>query len=290
MGSSKESVQTTNTTQSLSEDQQKILSLAMGGIEDFAANPPGRYQGGTVSDFTDAQRWGQSQALGGAANQDAIARSAKNTSDYWLSGNVWDPANNVGLQGAVDAATRAVTDNYHDNVTQGVRDTFQGAGQQFGGSRQNLSEANAANYYLRNVGDVASKVINQNYQTNVNAQLQALGLTGATQKAQTAGAATTSAVGDVQQAHEQELLDAQVNNWNYDQLKSYLQSEALISLMSGIPGGGTTSTSRGSTTGGNQATGALGGAASGAALGSTFGYGGTALGAGLGGLLGYLQK
>lgn len=278
----------TQTTQSvLSPEQRELMDLAMPGVRSFAATVPKRYQGSGVAGFDPAQQQGQEMALQAAGAQGTVADNAANTSNYWTSGNVWDPANNPALKGAVDAAVRPVTEQYNETVMPAIRGGAMQAGQQFGGSRRGVAEGLAARDYTRNVGDTASKVVNDNYQTNVNAQLRALGLAPTTQAALTQPAVTTSGVGDVRQALQQALLSENVSNFNYDQLAPFLQSKELMSLLTGLPGGSTVST--GSVPSGNPLTGALGGAMSGASLGSAIMPGiGTGLGAAAGGLLGWL--
>lgn len=288
-GSKTQPTQTTSTQQVLSPEQQQIMQLAMPGIKQFAANVPQRYQGNTVAGFTDAQTQGQNMVLGSAGAQQGIADNAADTSNFYTSGDIWNPSSNPNLQGAIDASVRPITENYQQVVEPGLRDEFTGAGQEFGGSRRNIAEGNAANSYMRNVGDTASKVAESEYNTNVDAQLKALGLTPQTASLQTAPGVTTSGVGDVQQAMNQANIGANVSNFNYDQLAPFLQSQELMSLLQGLPGGGTTSTSTGNNPGTNPGMSALGGAASGAALGGSLGGPiGAGVGALGGGLYGYL--
>lgn len=284
MSSSSQPTQTTQ--QNLSSEQQQVLNLAMPGINSFAASVPQRYQGETVAQFTAPQQAGQAQALNAAGTQDSLAQTGANASNFLMS-NLWDPANNVGLNSAIDAAVRPITENYQQVVQPGIRDEMQAAGQQFGGSRRGVAEVNSGNSYLRNVGDTAATVAQNEYGANLDAYTKALGLLPQTQAAQTAGAVTTSGVGDVQQNQAQQNINANVAGYNYDQLAPFLQSQELVSLLSGIPGGGVTSV--GSTAQPNTATSVLGGAAAGASLGSLLGPVGGAGGAGLGALLALLK-
>jgi hypothetical protein len=94
-------------------------------------------------------------------------------------------------------------------------------------------------------------------------------------------------VGDVNQAMNQALINQKVGNFNYDQMAPFLQSQDIMSLLSGMPGGSTQTTASGPQK--NMLTGTLGGAASGASLGSMFGPMGTAAGAGIGALLPWIR-
>lgn len=275
------------TTHDLSPQQSEILGLAMPGVRNFAATVPQRYQGTTIAPFDPLQTQGQNQVLGAAGTQGTLATSGANANDFLL-GNIWDPASNPNLQGAIDAAIRPVTQRYQTVVKPGLRDEFAGAGQVFGGSRRNIAEAQGARDYLNTTSDTASKVVQGQYENNLNAYIKGLALLPQTQAAQLTPGLTTSGVGDVRQGMAQKLLGQDVANFNYDQLAPFLQSKELLALLQGIPGGSTTTTANNPGT--NPVTGALGGAASGAALGSMVMPGiGTAAGAGIGALLSFLK-
>lgn len=279
-GAPKETTQTTRVE--LSPEQKQLLSLAMPGVKQYAATVPQRYQGNTVAGFDPAQMAGQERALAGSQAQDTLAGNAAGTSNFYLGGDIWNPGSNQNLQGAINAATRPLTEAYTENVLPGIGLDAESTGN-FGGSRHGVAEGIASRGYLNAVGDTSSKIAQNEYETNLNAQLKALGLLPQTQAAQTAGAITESGVGDVRQGLSQAQLDAAIGGFNYDQLAPFLQSKDIIGLLGALPGGSTTATASGPTTGPLQA---LGGAAAGASLGSAILPGvGTGVGAGLGALL-----
>src|SRR5262245_31539437 len=229
-----------------------------------------------------------------------------------------NPATNPILQGAITAATRPITQQLTESILPNIRSEAQLAGQ-FGGSRQGIAEGLAAGRALDAIGATGANLAQQTYGTNVGAiqaargqdigaetsrygtdvnaaaaadRLQAenisraLGLTPTISEAQLAPARTVGGVGDVRQAMAQALLGERVGNFNYDQLAPFLQSKEILALMAGLPGG--TSISTATTPKPNPFLTALGGAATGAGLGSTFGPIGTGVGALGGGLLGLL--
>ena len=278
---------TQTSTYQFSPEQRQLMDLAMPGVRDFAATVPQRYGSSTIAGADPLQTAGQEMALGAAGTQGQLASSGA-TANNFLLGDIWNPSSNSNLQGAIDATVRPITENYQQVVRPAIRDNFEAAGQQFGGSRRNIAEGLAANSYMRNVGDASSKLVQNEYDTNINAQLKALGLLPQTQAAQMAPALTTSGVGDVRQALAQALLGEQVGNFNYDQLAPFLQSKEIMSLLARIPGGTTVST--GNNASPNMAMSTLGGAASGASLGSIAGPPGMAVGAGIGALLPWLTR
>lgn len=289
MGNSTPS-QTTNTTKvDLSPEQQQILQYAMPGVQSYAASVPQRYDGSTVAAQTAPQLAGQQSALGAAGTQGTLATNAANANNNLLT-NIWDPATNPNLKNAVDASVRPITQQLTESTLPAIRGDAVTTGN-FGSSRQGIAEGLASRGASQAAGDTAAKVVQNEYDTNINAQLKALGLVPNTQSAQLAPATTQSAVGDVQQAYQQSLLNQDVGNFNYDQMAPFLQSQDIISLLSGIPGGGSTSVGTGTSSSANPATSALGGAAAGASLGSALFPGvGTAAGAGIGAILPFLFR
>ena len=274
------------TTQELSPEQRQLMSLAMPGVTNYAATVPQRYQGSTIAGFDPSQVAGQEGALDSAGVQTDLARQGAGTSSYWTNPNALDITNNPGLQGNIDAATRPITQALTEGTLPAIRDSAEKSGN-FGSSRQGIAEGLASGRASQAIGDATSKIVSSAYDTNVNAQLKALGLLPSTEAAQTTGDLTTSNVGDVRQSMAQSLLGQDVSNFNYDQLAPFLQSKDIMSLLTGLPGGSTTTTGTAPAT--NPLTSALGGAAAGASLGSMFGPVGTAGGAGLGTLLSFLH-
>lgn len=278
--------QTQVTQQVLSPEQQRLIALAMPGVEKFASSVPQRYAGSTVAGFDPSQVAGQEGALGSAGVQTDLARSGAGTSNFWMSDAPWQPQNNPALQGSIDAAVRPIQQQLTESTLPAIRDSAERTGN-FGSSRQGIAEGLASGRASQAIGDASSKLVNENYKTNVDAQLKALGLLPQTTGTQTAGDITTSGVGDIRQAMAQALLGEKVGNFNYDQMAPFLQSKEIMSLLSGMPGGSTVTTASGPQK--NTLTSALGGAAGGAALGSAIMPGiGTGVGAGLGALTAWL--
>jgi hypothetical protein len=287
MSTGSQSPQTQTTSTVLSPEQRQLFNIAMPGITEYAAQTPQRYQGSTIAGFDPAQVAGQEGALESAGTQETLARSGAGTTTNWLGPNALDVTNNPTIQGAIDTATRPIQEQLTRYGLPAIRASAEQSGN-FGSSRQGIAEGLAEEGAYKAMGDATSKIVSGAYDTNVNAQLKALGLLPSTIGTQTAGDLTTSGVGDVRQAMAQALLGQDVSNFNWDQLAPYLQSKDIIALASGLPGGSTVSTA--SQPQRNQLTSALGGAAAGASLGTAIAPGvGTGIGAAGGALLSFLS-
>src|SRR5882672_2240574 len=267
--------QTQTTTQELSPEQRQLMNLAMPGVTQFAASVPQRYQGTTIAGFDPSQVAGQQGALQSAGTQTDLARSGAGTTLDWLNPNALDITKQPGLQGNIEAATRPITQALTEQALPAIRSSAEQSGN-FGSSRQGIAEGLASGRASQAIGDATSGIVSKAY-----------GLLPQTTQTQTAGDLTTSNVGDVRQSMTQAQLGEQVGNFNWDQLAPFLQSKDIMSLLTGLPGGSTTTTASGPQK--NMLTSSLGGAASGAALGSMFGPIGTGVGAVGGSILPWLS-
>lgn len=93
-------------------------------------------------------------------------------------------------------------------------------------------------------------------------------------------------VGGAYENLNREYLDADMARYNYNQNADWDMLSRYAGLMNGLPDFSSQTQTTTGQQGGNRAMGALGGAASGASMGSMFGPWGTAIGAGVGGLMG----
>lgn len=286
MSTSAQAAPTQSSTVKLGPQQEELFNLAMPGLRQFAATTPQRYQGETTAGFDPSQVAGQEAALTAAGSQKTLADNAATTSNYWLNPGVLDVNNDPYVRSAIDASTRPITDQLMETVLPGLRSGSVGNGT-FGSSRQGIAEGLASGKASQAIGDTGAKLAEEARQTNIRAQLQAMGLLPQTIQAQTAPATTTSAVGDVRQQMAQAGLNEQAGAFNFDQYAPFLQSKEILSLLQGVPGATTINTG---SVPPQQSKGlqALGGAATGASLGSMFGPIGTGIGAAGGAVLPFL--
>lgn len=298
-GGSQQPTQTaaTNTTQAstpqLDPRANEIFNLALPKLTNFAATVPQRYQGEQVAPFNPNQVAAQDYLTNVAAPaQSKLAGNAANTANFYTSGDIWNPSSNPNLQRSIDASVRPIYQNFTDTILPAITDNVAATGN-FGSSRQGVAQGVAAGRTGLAAGDTASKLAESEYNTNVQAQLQALGLIPTVQQAQVTPGLTTGAVGDVQQQQEQARRNEAVANFNFDQYAPFLQSQELLGSGSYFPTG-TSSTgysfgqAEGNTPKASPFTQAVGGAAAGGSIGSMFGPVGTGVGAAGGAVLPFL--
>lgn len=212
---------------------------------------------------------GQAGALARDPGYDQQAR------DFLLN-KVLYPGTNPALQGAINAAVRPITQQLTEEQLPALRGNAVTAGG-YGGSRQGIAEGLASGRASTAIGDTSANLANAGYQaglnaltqtfgnitaadtarygtrqgalsnlynTNVNAQLNALGLLPQTQQTALAPALATSAVGDVQQAQLQAERDEDVYRKLFSQTSPLQSAQSLVQLGGAVPGGSTTSTTQ----------------------------------------------
>lgn len=118
---------------------------------------------------------GQAGGTQGQVNS-AIGQGNAQTSgglNFLAGGDVLRPESNAALQAAIQGASRPVIENFQNNILPGIGQEAVTAGG-YGGSRHGIAEGLAAQGVTRQVGDIASSMSNQNYQTGLQAMLGGL--------------------------------------------------------------------------------------------------------------------
>lgn len=257
---------------------------------------PDYYSGNTVAPQSQWTQNALQMQADRAMNGDASISTAKGAMDNITSGNAL--AGNTGLNAleqmteAVNPYSSALLNDAVGRAGAQIDSGFSGAGRYGSGAHENAkadSVADLTNQFYANAYDKqmqAAQQAGQLYNTGIGQQVVA-GQT-AQQLANQAytDAAALSEAGGVLDDYKQQLINADIDRYNYDAQKALTALSNYNQLIQGSYGGTTTSTGQ-QQSGGSKLGGALGGAASGAAIGSSIMPGwGTAIGAGVGGLLG----
>ena len=293
-GKQQQPTATTQTVQNYSpEETQRRLAL-----QDEAARIYNE-QKGKLGDYPGAKVVGmgadtkRSLDMGrkAADNANAYATQVQEASQFGL-GDVLNVESNKYTKGWVDAAVRPITESYTDpgGVLSVIRAGGREAGQG-GGTRQNLAEGIAAGKYAQAVGDTSAKMYGQAYEKGLDTYSKTLALAPGIQQMGTLGAAIQGQVGDTVESYEQEQenYEAAKRAWDLNKDWGPLANWANVIFGGSSPGTTTTQTGALPNQQGSRARSALGGAATGAAIGSVIPGWGTAVGAGLGLLLGLFQ-
>lgn len=276
------------------------------------------YQG---SDLTRAAQGELQNTLEGDYLGQGVSR---NNAQITAGSNPYSGSNPY-LQGIIDSTSRDITDNYSrgtaaqtdmmaaranalgssgyneqvqanqrglgrtlSDATTGIRMQDYGMQQQLAesGLNRDLQAQNAQ----AQIGDANAAREQDAYQRERARQMQGMLFAPQMAEADYADAQRLGAAGNTQYGLEQSQIDAQRSRFEDQQLAPYRQSEWYANQIARLQGGvGQTSQMTGARPATSPYMGALGGAASGAVVGTQISPGyGTAIGAGVGGLMGYL--
>lgn len=238
---------TTVQTQQLSPEQKSLLGLVTPTFKSYFNSAGGSnvqpWTGTTLAPQNQLQGLGQSMALQSATGpvQGAVDATLKGT-NFLTSGDVLKPGTNPGLQGTLDAATRNLTDTFSRSVLPQVRgDAILAGG--YGGNRQDIATDNATKALGQQVGDTTSNILNQNYQSGLDAMAKGLAFAPSNINAAFTPATAVSGIGDVQQNVQQQQINDLIQKY-YTQTFFPLQlAEELAGVAFGMPGGSATSSS-----------------------------------------------
>jgi len=241
-GSSQPYSQTTTSTPS--PQAQQLMGMAMPFYQQMAANPPTLPSFPMTAGFTAPQTTGQNMALqaGGAGGPQAgIVGSAAGGENFMTSGQALSPSSNPALQSWIQSAVQPIQQTYSENIIPQIRQSAVATGQE-GGSEQGIAEGIAGRGEQQAIGATTSNIANQGYLSGLNAMVQGLSLAPSIAGAQTIPAATTSAVGDVQQAQNQAMINEQIQRTMFPQLEPGLMASELMGGAGAVPGGTTATT------------------------------------------------
>lgn len=265
----------------LNAGQPAVVNYVKGGGADISGAP-------TATPELNATQ----QAAIAAANQ-AAGGNLGQLSEYATRGvgtltdpNILYADSNPALRSYMDAAVQPLYENLTEVALPAVRSEAAGVGQLgMNSNRQGIAEGLAIKGTQRAAGATTANIANQGYLAGLDALSR--GVTGAGTAANVAGAPTDllSRAGGIQYAQQAAENQEAYNRYMYQQMAPFLAAQQGANYATGLGVGQTSKTVPGSP---SQVAAALGGASTGASLGSGFGPWGTAAGALIGGGTGYL--
>ena len=272
------------TQKSITEPWSGVKPFLLSGYKDaeqiYKGGAPGYYPGQLVApQSANTQTALQNLGQRGAAGSD-ITRAAQGQLQDTLSGTYLN-GETPGFQGALNAATRPIIDNYTKTIMPGMDSTFSTAGR-YGSGAHGFAAGDAANGLQNALGDVTSRMVYQNYGDERQRQMQGMLFAPEMAAQDYRDIEMQGKAGAGQDAYQQSLIDAELQKYNYNSNKDYNWASQYLGLLNGA--GNPSQTQIGPKP--NPVTGALGGAMTGASMGSAFGPWGTAIGALAGGGLG----
>lgn len=277
-----------NTTTTTKSDpwsgQQPYLQQVMSSAQNlYQNNAPQYYPGQTVAQFNPFQT-GAQQMTASLAGQPTASGAAQGNLSQTLNGDFLN--SNPYLDQMANAANNSTIRQYQSAVAPGISSNFEANGRYGSGAMAN-AQSQAQQDLATQLGNTNASIYGNNYENERQNQIRAAALAPGVDAGIYTPAQMLSGVGGQVQNQEQANIQGDINRFNYNQNLPWDQLARYQQMIQGNYGGSSQTTQPYYQ---NQAAGALGGAASGAMLGSTFGPWGTAIGAGVGGLTGLLSS
>ena len=269
------------------EAQKNLINAAE---SQFASGGPEVFTGDRVAGFTQNQLAGQQGAVdfsqGGAQS---VANQSQDAFTFGL--NAADPQANPFFASTAQALINPLTQTLQNQILPGIDSGAVQAGQ-VGSSRQGIAQGNAVQAFSNAAGDALSKFGSNAFGQGLNTFSQTLAQAPTVQNVGLNPSQIQAGVGDAQQQMQQQLINAQIAQFNQQQNRPVDALNQYASVIGGGGAGGGAETTGGTTASGGLS-GALGGAATGAATGALFGPAGSttgaAVGLGLGALAGFFS-
>lgn len=221
----------TATTTSKSEpwDQQKPY-LEYGfqqARNQYDKSTPAQYYGGQqVADLNPDQQTSYGMVRQQVSDPNSVVNTATKNLNDTMNGTYLNPASNPFLSDSVKLATRDAL---------GAADSAASRYGAYGSSDWNNTRQQTAS-------DIATKMYGDNYNNERNRQLQAYGLAPTVNQAGLSNAQTLNTMGGQQQNQAQQLINADMNKWNYLQNADWQNLQKYMQLVQGNYGGTSTQT------------------------------------------------
>lgn len=156
-----------------------------------------------------------------------------------LSGDYLNQGN-PAYQAMVERSINPMRQEYQNTVVPGLNGNFAGAGR-YGSNAFQTARGQAADSYMRNVGDVASGLSYANYGDERGRMQTAAGMAPSMAQADYADAGMLGQVGAAREGQAQSQLQDQVNRFNFNQSEPTNRLAQYMGLISGGFGGNSTS-------------------------------------------------
>ena len=259
---------------------------------------PKMYPGEQILGYTPLEQAGMGGLVKNATETVApMAQGMTNAVNYATSGKLLRPESNPALQAYMRSAVQPVFQGLTEQYLPAIRSGATKAGS-YGGSRQGIAEALAAQRAMQTAGNITSGLAAKGYEAGLNATTKAMAMAPIAANLSASPYMTLSQVGQAQRDLAQARLNEQIKRYEYNQTLPYAKLAQYVNTVVGSGGGGqfkqlsSTSETAGRSTG-SRVVGGLGGAAAGAAAGAMYGseasVPGIVIGAIVGGLLGALS-
>lgn len=215
---------TTTATSAPWGPQQPFLERGLQRAEDLYNRGPMKYPDQTLAAIDPRQTQAIELQAGRALSGSPVTSAANTNAAATLNGSFLDPSSNPYLSATYDQAA--------GKVRAGLDAQFSGAGRYGSGAHQAASGDALAN--------LATQLYGGNYNAERTNQLRALALAPQTAQQDYTDIGQLAAAGDAAQGQQQNIINDQVNRFNFNQQAPYNQFAAYQQGVQGNYGGSQT--------------------------------------------------
>lgn len=222
-------------------EQQPFLKTGFQSAQDNVLNRPLQYFGGsTVVGFDPATEQSLNMTQNRALQGSPLIGQAQGEMGKTLGGDYLS-GGNPAYQAMVERSISPLRQEYQNTVSPGIDGAFAGAGR-YGSNSFQSARGQAADSYMRNVGDIASGLAYGNYNDERGRMQTAAGLAPSLAQADYADIGMLGQVGAAREAQAQSQLQDQVNRFNFQQSEPTNRLAQYMGLIGGGYGGQSTNT------------------------------------------------
>lgn len=243
-GGSKQSGSQTSTTKSEPwSGQQPYLTDVFGKAQDqFNSSNPSYYPGSTIAGQSAATMQGQQGALSAAGNGQGLVNNATGVANATLRGDYLSPDSNPFLKATFDKAAGDVARVYQTATAPGTDAAAIAAGRYNPAGALGFARESNARTLGDNLNNLATSIYGGNYQNERQNQLAAAANAGNIYNNSLLPSQTASQVGQQMDTRAQDVLNSDIDRWNYNQNLGANKLQQYASLVSGNYGGTATTT------------------------------------------------
>lgn len=240
MGAMSKGTQTTTQKSEPWAAQQPYLQDVFAEAQNqYRGSAPNYYPSSTIAgqsaDTLQAQTMARNAALGGAGG----LQTAQGVANDTAAGKYLSPDSNPWLADTYNKAADAVTRQFQTTQLPGVDSAMEGAGR-YGSGSWALARGAATDSYGRTIGGLATDIYGGNYQNERNRQMDAVNNAGATYGLGFMPSQALGLVGQQQDQRAQDVLNENIQRYNYEQNLQRNKLAQYQGLISGNYGGTST--------------------------------------------------
>lgn len=247
-GSGTPSNTTQSSTTTLSPQAQGLFSQIFPMLQSAANNPLKLPTGSGIAPLSpeelQAQQMYKTASAGPVQGQ---VSDAANANSRLMDPNMMDVGGNPAVKAMMDANANVATRNLTTSILPGIQSgaTMAGGAYSGGSTREGIAQANAITGTNQDITNANASVLNNAYNTGVNATGAAVSRAPQVAAAQTMPADMVGAVGAQNRADQQARLDESRSMDLLQQQLPFMQYSEIMNAINGMPGATTTSTSTG---------------------------------------------